>query len=402
MAKQGDTTLVNSRYGFDKVGNITGKTTDQGAFSYRYDSAYQLTQATSPTLPQESFSYDKSGNRLSSSTTTSAWIYNNNNELGGYDDVTFAYDANGNTIRKSAAGQVTNYLYNSRNRLETVQLPDGKTATYTYDPFGRRIRKQVGATTTWFVYSDEGLIGEYETTGSQKRGYCWKPGGLWGTDPAAIVEGEHYYYYHNDHLGTPQKITDASGTVVWSAEYTSFGEATITTGNLFESNPRFPGQYFDKETNTNYNYFRDYDPGTGRYTTFDPIGLFGGINGYAYLRSNPLTFSDPYGLQALLMPPIPRWPLVDDPIFDPANAPIFGPKKCQDSCPPCVPPEGEKFNKVTHHFSHSRDPEKGTHGCQQRTGSPVHWHYSVNRQNKATCQCITQKHAFGGCGPAPP
>lgn len=27
-----------------------------------------------------------------------------------------------------------------------------------------------------------------------------------------------------------------------------------------------------------YNYFRDYDPSTGRYTTSDPIGLAGGLN----------------------------------------------------------------------------------------------------------------------------
>ncbi|MES9969941.1 MAG: RHS repeat-associated core domain-containing protein, partial [Candidatus Thiodiazotropha sp.] len=27
----------------------------------------------------------------------------------------------------------------------------------------------------------------------------------------------------------------------------------------------FPGQYFDQETGNYYNYFRDYDPSTGRY-----------------------------------------------------------------------------------------------------------------------------------------
>jgi len=62
---------------------------------------------------------------------------------------------------------------------------------------------------------------------------------------------------HNDHLATPQKMTDGTGTVVWSADYKPFGEATVTTTTI-TNNLRFPGHYFDAETGVHYNYYRDY------------------------------------------------------------------------------------------------------------------------------------------------
>jgi RHS repeat-associated protein len=66
---------------------------------------------------------------------------------------------------------------------------------------------------------------------------------------------------------------------------------------------RFPGQYFDRETNLAYNVMRDYDPGIGRYLEPDPLGIFApnstvvGLNPlYAYVASDPLNQFDFYGL----------------------------------------------------------------------------------------------------------
>jgi len=58
---------------------------------------------------------------------------------------------------------------------------------------------------------------------------------------------------------------------------------------------RFPGQYFDKETNLAYNNYRDYDPSTGRYVQSDPVGLSGGLNTYAYVLDAPLSYIDEFG-----------------------------------------------------------------------------------------------------------
>jgi RHS repeat-associated protein len=73
-------------------------------------------------------------------------------------------------------------------------------------------------------------------------------------------------------------------------------EYTDGTGMLFEHNLRFPGQYYDEETGLHYNYFRTYDSSTGRYLESDPIGLWGGLNSYGYVGSNPLSAIDPLGL----------------------------------------------------------------------------------------------------------
>ena len=111
------------------------------------------------------------------------------------------------------------------------------------------------------------------------------------------------YYLHTDHLDTPRVVTDETNKVVWRNTPLSepFGNATPEEdpdgdNTKFSMNLRFPGQYYDKETNLNYNYFRDYNPATGRYIESDPIGLEGGINTYGYVGANPIFRTDPSGL----------------------------------------------------------------------------------------------------------
>jgi RHS repeat-associated protein len=229
-----------------------------------------------------------------------------------YNGTANQYDANGNTIQKSVNGQIQNYVYNADNRLIEVQDASSNTiAKYTYDPFGRRIKKTVSpagggsGVDTYYLYSDEGLIGEYDSAGTEIKTYGYKPNSTWSTDPIFCHSRENgnpgYYFYHNDHLGTPQKMTNLSGAIVWSATYDAFGKATIDAGSTITNNLRFPGQYFDAETGWHNNYHRYYDPNTGRYVTEDPIGLGGGDeNFYNYVSNNPYTYFDPFGLRKCL------------------------------------------------------------------------------------------------------
>ena len=53
---------------------------------------------------------------------------------------------------------------------------------------------------------------------------------------------------------------------------------------------------YDGETNTNYKYFRDYDPVIGSYVQSDPIFPKGGASKYSYIQGSPLSSMDPLGL----------------------------------------------------------------------------------------------------------
>ena len=118
----------------------------------------------------------------------------------------------------------------------------------------------------------------------------------------AKIESGSVYYYHNDHLGTPQKMTDSSGSTVWYGEFLPFGEPLSISGTII-NNLRFPGQYYDEETGLHYNYFRDYAPMIGRYVEADPIGIDAGKNHlYSYTGNSPLTTTDPDGTLAIVMP----------------------------------------------------------------------------------------------------
>ena len=123
-----------------------------------------------------------------------------------------------------------------------------------------------------------------DASGNVTKTYGWKPDGTWGTDPLFMKAEGEYYYYHNDHLGTPQKLTDADGATVWSALYTSFGEAQVIPASTVTNNLRFPGQYFDAETGLHYNFHRYYSPAIASYLTSDPLK---GLNPYNYAENMP-------------------------------------------------------------------------------------------------------------------
>ena len=123
------------------------------------------------------------------------------------------------------------------------------------------------------------------------------------------------YDIHVDHLDTPRVMTDCSSMEVrrWDSapfEETLANEQPENQAGKFTFNLRFPGQYFYVETGLHYNYFRDYDPASGRYVQSDPIGLLGGLNTYSYVENKPVARIDPEGLQSWSGDVAPKQPKI--------------------------------------------------------------------------------------------
>ncbi len=292
--------ILENRYQYDPVGNITDwfDLLDIGRDQqFTYDLLDRLVSATG-TYGALGYSYDATGNRLIETDGIGTAIYSyavDSHRLLTISDATTdnrMYDAAGNTLHREG----DSFEYDQTNRLIRYTRA-GVLAEYAYNGKGERIRKTVNGVTTRFRYGTDGqLLGEYDETGNAIREYVYLEGmpvgmlsGITLSTPGTVT------YLHTDHLGAVIRATDQNQQLVWDALRTPFGKRTTLIAQV-EMPLGFPGQYYDQESGLYYNYFKDYDPSTGRYIQSDPIGLAGGLNTHAYVDSNPINRTDPLGL----------------------------------------------------------------------------------------------------------
>src|SRR5262249_36860787 len=101
-------------------------------------------------------------------------------------------------------------------------------------------------------------------------------------------------FYHADGLGSINKSTDASATVVLSRQYDAFGNVLVGA----QTGYAFTGREWDLESGIHYFRGRYYDARGGRFLSEDPIGFLGDdTNLYRYVWNSPLNWVDPLGFQ---------------------------------------------------------------------------------------------------------
>jgi len=273
--------------------------------SQGYDNQYRISSIVVGSILNLTYGYDPNGNINSILDTVNppggqafevpgTYTYqqgtNKLTHIAGAPPIDYGYDANGNITSETG----WTYIYDLSNQLIRVLAGSNQVGEYTFNGAGQRVKKVTQTETRIFHYDLLGhIIAETNQTGQMLAEYIYLRDQLL----TMIKSGEVAYYFHNDHLGTPQVLTDGNGSVAWKAAYTPFGEAVISIATV--ENPfRFPGQYYDLETGLHYNYYRTHNPEIGRYLTPDPIGLWGGINLWPYVANNPLRWIDPWGLSS--------------------------------------------------------------------------------------------------------
>ncbi len=280
--------------GYDNVGRISTKTeTVTGishTFDYTYDLDGQLFEVRKDGILVEQYGYDNNANRTS--TLSAMATYDEQDRLVQQGGVSYTFDDDGCVTTRGS----DTFTYSARGELLSATV-GGQAITYQYDGIGRRIGKTDAAGTVQYLYGNQGspftVTASRDGAGILTAYFYDTAGNLYSFDRAG-----QRYYVATDQLGTPKAVTDATGAVVKVADYDAWGVKISDTNPSFDLPVGFAGGVSENATGLVRFGFRDYEPGTGRWTARDPIFFTGRqANLYGYVGNSPVNWGDPFGLR---------------------------------------------------------------------------------------------------------
>ncbi|QQR68903.1 MAG: hypothetical protein IPI58_08750 [Alphaproteobacteria bacterium] len=326
------------RRSFNLDGHVTGITTPDLNITMGYDQAERLSTLQEGKLGLQRFGYagngwldrytftdgitgrydfDPSGNRTAQRDgvkgTVTSMIAGNSNQ------VTSVTKNNGKTVpmRHDLAGNLTfdgvqdvELSYDGANRASGVK---NKGTQYRYNHADQRVEKlgpgTRGVGKEIYAYDLSGLMGGVYGPDAKP---LWETVRLDGA-PVAVLGGDNKAYAaHPDYRGAPIRLNGANGAMVWdwqaSGPWADVSPLHYTPGLSaafpFHYRERLPGQFYDDETDMNYNGARIYNMHLGRFNQPDPVLQLDGLGSYNIDNNNPVGFVDPDGRQAQAVLPL--------------------------------------------------------------------------------------------------
>lgn len=296
-ATMGGTTLQSYNYTYDNVNNIIQIIEPNLTKTYTYDDLNRLTQAVhTPSGGQATtytYSYNAIGNITSangSSYTYSGTGKTNPHAVTSIGSNNYTYDDNGNIA--TSPNQV--FIFNWQNQPTKITLGGSTNIGSYYDENGQRFIYQTQSSTEVQV-DDTYLV----------RGGTPEISLKLSDVPIGTISNGMLYSSIADHLGTPVKQINSSGTVVEAVTYGPFGAILSQTGTL-NTKHGYTGHEYDVDTGLTYAEARYYNAAIGKFISQDPafwdlsrlqIQLTDpqSWNSYSYARNNPIKYNDPDG-----------------------------------------------------------------------------------------------------------
>jgi RHS repeat-associated protein len=277
----GKSNRYSLRQSYNTIDNVLTKT-----------QTHDIVQSSSVAIPQHrttyTFAYDYTGSHPHAATHIDAR--------------TFSYDANGNQTgwTNDLNGTRRTVVWDEENRVQSI-FDNGHEKSYKYDDKGERVVKRGPQGETTYVNQyftvRNGTIGTKHVYAGTAR--------LASKLMKQSAEEKDQYFYHPDHLGSSNYVTDASGALHEHLEYFPFGETWVQEATNTQRTPYlFTGKELDEETGLYYHGARYYDPRISTFISTDPLlferpekaaSLPAFLNPFGYVLNNPLRFTDPTG-----------------------------------------------------------------------------------------------------------
>jgi RHS repeat-associated protein len=282
-------------FDYDPLGRLTSWRGAAEKQTFRYDEADGLI-GRFEAASKESKPWKVAGGSLLVETPSAKMAYDKRGRRVGVRDLTVT----------EGAERVTEYRWDSRDRLREVKKPDGTLIRYAYDALDRRIRKEVHTDSSGrpssvvdFVWSGDVVVAEL-SEGGAARTFVHRPMTF---EPLLHEERGEVFLCANDHLGTVRELIDKQGGVAWARRADPWG-ATVAeytdplrerAGRSVSSPFRLVGQYADEDTGLALTRYRAFDASTARWLSPDPFGLATSRNLFAF-DGCPTYVIDPLGL----------------------------------------------------------------------------------------------------------